>query len=68
MVPTSEKSPEKSSGKSSEEISAMSTAPEPTSSDPSPDELQEPTRKTWIRPDFEAVDTALEVTAYSARS
>ncbi|WP_169791865.1 hypothetical protein [Streptacidiphilus jiangxiensis] len=26
-----------------------------------------PVRDVWVRPDFEAYDTALEVTAYSAR-
>lgn len=54
-------------GPTSDESFVKSAAPGQTWPDPRPDE-QEPEQKAWIRPDFEPVDTALEVTAYSARS
>lgn len=47
-------------------LSQSSAAPEQPQPAPRPKE-QPPVQKTWVRPDFEAVDTALEVTAYSSR-
>jgi hypothetical protein len=29
--------------------------------------VRKPARRTWVKPDFNAYDTPLEVTAYSAR-